>query len=76
MALAKLEVERLQSKGMIVLHYGLYSDTGEVLLPEVVFTYKNADSPKAEEIISKEPASSKKFRQPVPVVNMCAQLFN
>lgn len=79
-ALAKKEVERLQSKGMIVLHYGLYSEIGEVLLPEVVFTYTNSDSPRAEEILSeykiargeKKPAPKK--RKPA-MTNTCAQLF-
>jgi len=69
--LAKKEVERLQSTGMIVLHYGLYSETGEVLLPEVVFTYRNADSPKAENIQKKPALKNKK----PAIKNTCSQIF-
>ncbi|MES2769914.1 MAG: hypothetical protein V4596_12285 [Bdellovibrionota bacterium] len=76
--LAREEVKRLQQKGMIVLHYGLYVEMGEVLLPEVVFTYRDIDSPKAEELTSKskkKPAPEKTPKGPVHSVNICAQLF-
>lgn len=44
-------IKGMQEKGMIVLHYGFYGDSNELSVPEVTFTYRDKDSPKAEEIV-------------------------
>ena len=70
---ARREVSTLKKQGMIVVHYGVYAEPGEILIPEVVFTYKDKDSSKAEEILK----NYKVFdNSNAPSGMVCSRLFN
>jgi hypothetical protein len=62
---------------MIVVHYGVYHEAGEVQIPELVFTHTDRDSPKADDIINqydKNPYRISRMRR--GGVNTCASLFH
>jgi hypothetical protein len=77
--LARNEVMRLKKRGMIVVHYGVYTEAGEVMIPELAFTHRDVDTPKAKDIMKYYNTSPSLTMIPkdqsVVGVNMCANLF-
>lgn len=81
--LAREEVIRLKQKGMIIVYYGVYTDTGEVMIPELAFTHRDADTPKANDIMKYYNTNSTmtvpqvtKAKKKTSKINMCANLFS
>lgn len=77
--LARKEVIRLKQKGMIIVYYGVYTEAGEVMIPELAFTHRDVDTPKAKDILKYYNTNASLTvapkKQEVSEINICASLF-
>ncbi len=73
---ARGEIAKLGERGLIVLNYGVYSEVSDVLIPEVVVTYKNTDKTKADEALKYYNLEARLSVQPSGGGGRCASLFN
>jgi hypothetical protein len=67
-------VIKLKQKGMIIIYYGVYTERGEVMIPELAFTHRDVDTPKANEIMKFYNANATVTPQSSDIYT-CAGLF-
>lgn len=74
--LSRIEVAKLREKGLVVINHGVYTEVSDVLIPEIVVTYRDSDKSKAREALKFYNLEAKLSIKPALKGGRCATLFS